>query len=213
MSDEKSEPEATPPPAAAASAPAADGDTPLKRLITRVKAIIITPTAEWEKIDLEKSTAQTLLRDYLAPLVAIPAVAILLHALVSAQDNPFHALFGAIIFYALSIVGVFLVGEVIFQLSDNFSARQDRIKAMKAAVYSSTPVWLAGIVFIAPAFDFFFVLSLWALFILYRGLAVLMKPPADKLMGYETVVIAVAVVMAIVLITIGAVLTGHGSAQ
>jgi hypothetical protein len=210
MSEEKSEPETTPTPSAPAAA--ADGVTPLKRLITRVKAIIITPTAEWEKIDLEKSTAQTLLRDYLAPLVAIPAVAILLHALVSGQDNPFHALFGAIMFYVLSMIGVFLVAEVIFQLADNFSARQDRIKAMKAAVYSSTPLWLAGIVFLDPRFDFFFVLSLWALFILYRGLAVLMKPPADKLMGYETVVVAVAVVMAIVLITIGAVLTGRGSA-
>jgi hypothetical protein len=212
MSDEKPE-QQTPPPEAAASAPAAVDDTPLKRLVARVKAINLTPTAEWEKIDLEKATAETLLRDYLAPLVAIPTVAILLHALVSGQDNPFHALFGAIAFFVLSMVGVFLAGEVIFQLADNFSARQDRIRAMKAAVYSSTPVWLAGIVFLAPAFDFFFVLSLWGLFILYRGLAVLMKPPADKLMGYETVVVAVAVVMAIVLITIGAVLTGHGSAS
>jgi hypothetical protein len=208
MSEEKSEPEASPPEAAA---PATGGDAPLNRLVARVKAIILTPTAEWEKIDLEKATARTLLRDYLAPLVAIPAVAMLLHALVIGQ-NPFHALFGAIIFYALSMVGVFLVGEVIFQLADNFSARQDRLKAMKAAVYSSTPVWLAGIVFLAPAFDFFFVLSLWGLFILYRGLAVLMKPPADKLTGYETVIVAVGVVIAIILITFGAVLTGHGSA-
>jgi hypothetical protein len=96
---------------------------------------------------------------------------------------------------------------VIYQLADNFSARQDQMKAMKTAVYSSTPIWLAGIVFIAPVFQFFFILSLYSIFILYRGLQILMKSPEDKVTGYESAIVGVAVVLFIICAAVTAGLT------
>ena len=191
-------------------APAAEQPVTGKRfdaLIARVKGIILRPSKEWETIENEKATLQSLFRDYLAPLAAIPAAANFLGALVSGSHNPFGALAGCIIAYAFSIASVYAMGWVIFQLADNFSARQDQMKAIKTAVYSSTPIWLAGIVFLAPAFNFFFVLSLYAIFILYRGLQIMMKAPTDKVTGYESAIVGVAVVLFIVCAAITAGLT------
>ncbi|MES1202535.1 MAG: Yip1 family protein [Pseudomonadota bacterium] len=189
----------TPPPAIAAK--------PIDALIARVKRILVQPTKEWEIIENEKATLQSLFRDYLAPLAAIPAAANFLGVLVSGPHNPFGALIGSVLAYAFSIASVYAMGWVIFQLADNFSGRQDQMKAMKTAVYSSTPIWLAGVVFLAPAFNFFFVLSLYAIFILYRGLQIMMKAPADKVTGYESAIVGVAVVLFIMCAAITAGLT------
>ena len=184
----------------------------LQALIARAKGLMLKPSAEWEKIDLEKATNQTLFRDYLAPLAAIPDLALFLRMLVSGRFNPFGALFGSIVSYALSLLGVFLIGEVVYQLADNFSARQDRLKAMKAVVYSSTPIWLAGVFLLIPNFDFFFMaFSLYSLFLMYRGLSIVMKAPDDKLTAYEATVVSVSIVVFIILITVSAMISRPGA--
>ena len=182
-------------------------EKPRDRLVARVKGIILRPSQEWAIIENEKATLQTLFRDYLAPLAAIPAAANFLSALVAGTRNSFAVLAGSVIAFAFSVASVYAMGWVIFQLADNFSARQDQMKAMKTAVYSSTPIWLAGIIFLFPAFNFFFILSLYALFILFRGLKILMKAPEDKVTGYESAIVGVAIVLFIVCAAITAGLT------
>jgi hypothetical protein len=186
-------PDDSPPPPAQGAA-----EKPIDQLIARVKGIVLRPSKEWEIIENEKATLQSLFRDYVAPLAAIPAIANFLGALVAGPHSPFAALAGSIIAYAFSVGAVYAMGWVIFQLADNFSARQDQMKAMKVAAYSATPIWLAGIVFIAPVFQFFFILSLYSIFILYRGLQILMKAPQDKVTGYESAIVGVAVVLFII---------------
>ena len=182
----------------------ARAEKPLDRLIARVKGILLKPSREWEIIENEKANLQSLFRDFLAPLAAIPAIANFLRMLVSGRFEPFSALTGAVVSYGFSLLGVYAMGHVIYQLADNFGGRQDKMKAMKTAVYASTPVWLAGIVFLVPAFDFFFVFSLYAVFVLYRGLPIMMKAPPDKVTGYEAAVLGVAMVIFMVLIAISA---------
>jgi hypothetical protein len=179
-----------------------------KKLIARVQNILTRPQAEWEVIETEKATPQELFRDYVAPLAAIPAVASFLRMLVGGLYGPIDAFTKAAVSYAFSLLGVWLIGLVIYELADNFAARQDRLKAMKTAVYSSTPIWLAGVVFLVPQFDFFFVFSLYSIYVLYRGLAVMMKAPADKVVGYESAVVGVAIAVFVILIAITAVVGG-----
>ncbi len=189
------------------SEPAPATEKPLDKLIARIKGILLKPSREWEIIENEKATLQSLFRDFLAPLAALPAIANFLGMLVSGRHEPFAALTGSVLAYAFSLLGVYAIGHVIYQMADNFSGRQDKMKAMKTAVYSSTPIWIAGIIFLAPAFNFFFVFSLYAVFILYRGLSILMKAPADKVTGYESVVVGVAIVVFIIFAAITAGLT------
>lgn len=176
----------------------------LQNLAAKAWALIARPSVEWARIAEEPASARSLFRDYLAVLAVIPAAAALLQMLASRQYNPFSALFSAVTFYGCSLLGVFVMGEAIRALADSFSARDDRMAAMKTAVYASTPIWLAGVVFVAPPFAFFFVLSLYGVWLLYRGLPIVMKAPRDKAQGYAAAVTGVAVVVFIVLATIAA---------
>lgn len=184
----------------------------LQKLARKAGALIARPSAEWARIAEEPASSRSLFRDYLAVLAAIPAAASLLQMLASRQYNPFGALFSAVTFYACSLLGVYVVGEAIRLLADSFGARPDRMAAMKIAVYASTPIWLAGVVFVAPPFAFFFVLSLYSLYLLHRGLIVVMKAPPDKAQGYAAAVTGVAVVVFIVLATIAAMIARPGPA-
>lgn len=173
----------------------------------RVFALIARPRAELAIIEAEETTVAALFRDYVAPLAAIPAVALLLRKLAGGVFNPFSALAGSLVAYAASLAGVYLVGEAAFRLASQFGAREDRVAAMKTVIYASTPVWLAGVVFILPpAFDFFFVFSLYSLFVLDRALPILMKAPSDKLRGFEGAIAGVAIVVFGVLAAFAAVI-------
>jgi Yip1 domain len=196
------------------SAPAPEAPPPprgfLQTLAAKAWALIVRPSAEWARIAEEPASSRSLFRDYLAVLAAIPALALLLRMLASRQFDPFGALFGSVVSYVLSLLGVYLLGEIVRLLADSFGARADRMAAMKTAVYASTPIWLAGIVFMVPSFDFFFVFSLYSVFLLHRGLIVVMKTPADKATGYASAVVGSAVVVFIVLITFAAMIAKPG---
>jgi Yip1 domain len=96
----------------------------------------------------------------------------------------------AIASLVLAAVGAVLLSIVIDALAPTFGAEKNREQALKVAVYSATPVWLAGVLQIVPA--------LGVVVLLYLGLPRLMKCPAEKAMGYTGAVIACAVVIAIV---------------
>lgn len=196
------QPEATPPPPRGF----------LQSVIGKAWALIVRPSAEWARIAEEPASSRSLFRDYLAVLAAIPALALLLRMLASRRFDPFSALFGSVVSYALSLLGVYLVGEIVRLLADSFGARADRMAAMKTAVYASTPIWLAGIVFMVPSFDFFFVFSLYSVFLLHRGLIVVMKAPTEKTTGYASAVVGASVVVFIVLITFAAMIAKPGPA-
>src|SRR6188472_3641123 len=91
-----------------------DGEKPMDRLVARVKALLMRPSKEWEIIENEKASLQSLFRDYLAPLAAIPAVANFLGALVAGAHSAFAALVGSLIAYAFSVASVYAMGWVIF---------------------------------------------------------------------------------------------------
>jgi uncharacterized membrane protein len=72
--------------------------------------------------------------------------------------------------------------------------------AMKLAVYSMTPGWVAGILYVFPALWILTVLaSLYGLYILYLGYETpMMETPKDKVMGYMVISIIVVIVLYVV---------------
>lgn len=179
----------------------------VQRVMRRAFALITRPRAELAIIEAEDATVAAMFRDYVAPLAAIPAVALLLRKLAGGVFDPFSALAGSLVAYVASLMGLYLIGEAAFRLASQFGSREDRVAAMKTVIYASTPVWLAGVVFILPpAFDFFFVFSLFSLYVLDRALPLLMKTPPDKLRGFEGAIAGVAIVVFGVLAAFAAVI-------
>jgi hypothetical protein len=79
---------------------------------------------------------------------------------------------------------------------------------MKLAVYSMTPAWVAGVLYIIPALGILVLLaSLYGLYILYLGFATpLMETPKEKVMTYLVVSIVVVIVLSFVVnLIIGAI--------
>jgi hypothetical protein len=86
----------------------------------------------------------------------------------------------AVVVYVLSLVGVFVVAYITDFLAGTFGARKSPDNAMRVSAYSPTAAWVAGVFNIIPALSFLGILGLYSLFLLYAGIAAVMKPPADK---------------------------------
>lgn len=178
-------------------------------LIPRVQAILLKPKEEWVKIKGESTTIAQLFSSYAVLLAAIPAIAQFIGFGLIGRSYPFvgvvryglgRALAYAAVSYVFSLVSVYILGFVINALAPSFGSTQNATNAMKLAVYSMTPMWIAGIFYIIPALGIIALLAgLYGLYILYLGfMTPLMETPKDKVMTYFVVTIIVCIVLNIV---------------
>jgi len=178
-------------------------------LIQRVQSILLKPKDEWVKIKAEPATVSGLFTSYAMILEAIPAVAQFIGHLVFRAQVPFarvyvwsfgRALSSAILSYVFSLVIVYLFALVINALAPNFSSAKSLPNALKLAVYSMTPAWVAGILYIFPALSILVMLaSLYGLYILYLGFdCPIMETPKDKVLGYLVISIIVVIVLTVI---------------
>ncbi len=181
---------------------------------TRVRNILLTPHTEWPVIAEEQTQTGAVVTGYVMPLAAIGAVAGFIGGSLVGMSLPFlgtyrvpitAGLTGAVFTFAFAIVGVFLLAVIINALAPTFGAQKDSNRAFKVAVYSYTPAWIAGALQILPPLAILgIVAALYGLYLLYLGLPVLMKCPQDKAAGYTAVVVVCAIVLSIVVTSIGA---------
>lgn len=176
-------------------------------IVERAKNIILTPDAEWAKIDGEQTTIQRLYTEYALILAAIPALAGALGGLIfgyGAMGYHFRlslggAISNAIATYVMSLVSVAVIALIIEALAPTFGATKDRVQAFKVATYASTASWLAGIFSLIPALSILGLLGLYNIYLLYRGLPHVMKAPQDKVIIYTAAIVVAAIVVVLVL--------------
>ncbi|MCP2618942.1 YIP1 family protein [Candidatus Aminicenantes bacterium AC-335-A11] len=108
-------------------------------IVARVKGIITKPKDEWVKIKEEPSNITTLFTSYAVILAAIPAVASFIGRAFIGYSVPFvgwirmgvgRALLYAIFSYIFSLIGVYIIGLIIYFLAPSFSSKKDNIQAM-----------------------------------------------------------------------------------
>lgn len=172
-------------------------------LVERVKNILLTPRPEWEVIDGEPATPASLYTGYIIPLAAIGPIAQVIGYSVfgvrfggGVYRTPItSAVTGAIVMYVLSLIGVYVLALIIDALAPTFGGTKNQIQALKVAAYSSTASWLAGIFALLPGLRALSIVGLYSIYLLYLGLPVLMKAPADKAGAYTAIVIVAAIVL------------------
>ena len=121
-------------------------------IVSRIRNILLQPTAEWRVIEHELTSVQALFIGYAVPLAAIaPVGSVLGQQRFGVGIGAYHfrppilsSLIGGVVSYALSLLATFVFGLVIDGLAPSFGGQRDRLKAMKVAVYSSTASWLAA---------------------------------------------------------------------
>lgn len=189
-------------------------------IVDRIKNILLTPKTEWSVIADETTSTADLLKGYVAPLAAIPAICGFIGGSLIGYGGfgmsykmPIVAGISSAIFgYVMSFVSVFLISFIINALAPNFGAEKSDAQAMKLTVYAFTASWVGGVFSMIPGLRWLGILcGLYGIFLLYLGLPKLMKCPEDKAVGYTVVVLLVAIVMSIIIGVITSLVAGIGS--
>lgn len=182
-------------------------------LVARVKAILLDPTAEWPVIDQESHTVKGLYLSYLLPLAGIAALATLVGAMlwgysagpVTVRYGFGDALSVAVMGLVMTLVVVYVLAWIIAWLAPTFKGEKNFLKAFSVAAFSMTASLVGSFFAILPALSWLIGLigGLYSLYLLYKGLPVLMKTPSEKALGYTVVVVIAAIVCNVI---VGAIL-------
>ncbi|MEO6750031.1 MAG: Yip1 family protein, partial [Casimicrobiaceae bacterium] len=160
---------------------------------------------EWPVIAAESKTAADVWMGYVAPLVAISAIAgglgmmlfgIHIPLMGSIRVGPVPTIAHVVVQFVMTFVGLFVLTLIINALAPTFGGQKDSLRALKAAAYSFTPAWVGGILTIVPALGIIAgLIGLYGLYLLYLGLPVMMRSAQEKAMGYTVVVVLCAIVI------------------
>ena len=190
-------------------------------IVDRIKNICLTPNTEWPVIASEPASTGSLIAGYVAPLAAVSAVAGFVGVSLVGQTGFFTGTYRlplvaglalAVWTFIGAIIGVVVVGFLINALAPTFGAQQNSAQAMKVAVYSFTPAWIAGVLRVVPALGILAILgAFYGFYLLYLGLPALMKAPKDKAAGYTVVTVVAAVIVIFVVNIVGGLMVAGGA--
>ncbi len=178
----------------------------ISKVIARMQAILTTPKSEWSVIAGEQTTIKDLYLGYIMILAAIGPLCGFIKMTLFGVNVPllgtyrvgFVAGLGNMLFsYIMALVGVYLVALAISLLAPSFGGTRDDPQALKTVAYAYTAAWVAGAGQLLPwvGMVILFAGSLYSIYLLYLGLPVMMRCPAEKAKGYTAVAIVVAVIL------------------
>ena len=190
-------------------------------LIERVQAILLKPKETWPVIAAEGGDVAGVFTKYVMILAAIPALANFIGMTVfgiggfgiTVRIGFVAAILNLVVGYLLTLVMVFVLALIVDALAPTFGGTKNRLAAVKVVAYSMTALWVAGILGLMPALAALAALIglVWAVYLLYTGLPVLMRAPADKAGAYTAVVIVCALVVGVVLGAVTGLFLNRGS--
>jgi len=154
-----------------------------RTLIERVGHILLQPDDTWETIRLEQISISEILKEYVLKLAAVPAAAHFLGWWVLVGF--WSSLTRALLWYFLSVAGVWIISKVIGLLAAQFGAEENETSTFKLAAFSFTPYFLAGICYIVPPMMIFVVVGgIYGFYLLYRGIPIVLEIPKEKAAPY-----------------------------
>ena len=203
------------PPASAAPAAAADA----AGLIQRILNITVRPRSEWPVIAAEPPSMTRILVGCVMPLAAIQAVLGFIHRAVIGISVPFvgnvrmpvaSSLTAAVMGFVFALIGMFVLALIVNAWAPFFAARRNLAEALKVAAYAAVPGWLGSFFGILPVLGVLVGLlaGLYAIYVLYLGLPVVMRGPKEKALGYTAAVILTGILCGVVLGALAAAVGG-----
>lgn len=179
-------------------------------LIERVKNILITPKTEWEVINGETATTQSLLMGYVLPLAIVAAIGSLLKGLLFAGGFGLKFfIISAVIAFIASVVAFYVSVIIVDMLAPSFGSEKNMGKSAQLVAYSGTPSYVGGLLSFIPVIGWLIALAAWAygIYLMYLGIGPLKKTPEDKKVVYMIVAFLIMIVLYFVVVAIlGAVL-------
>jgi hypothetical protein len=185
----------------------------MKAVLNNAIALVKNPVGYMTQNKDQNVSVNSLMINYVAILALVPLVGRLLGDLLyysHGADNLGYAIAGSIVAYILDLISVFVIGIIIWKLAPSFKTSTNQAKSTTMAAFVFTPVFLIGILSFIPVLGILSFLGLlYGIYILYRGLPIMLGTPADKTVMY---VIAVLVASIIVIAIISLIINGLDAA-
>lgn len=154
-------------------------------LVARVRGLMLSPAAEWGIIAAADRPVGAVAAGYVAPLVLLPAVAMVvgLSGVLGAPVVP--VVLSALVFLVLTVAAVFFFALVLDWLAPRFGGRRSYRRAFAVAAYSITAAMVAGVLAAAPALGAVALLGgAYSLYLVFLGAPKLMATPAPASVNY-----------------------------
>lgn len=180
----------------------------MEHIINRVKSILLSPKEALAGVKTEEMPLADTMKQYVAILAAIPPVSYFIgHALIGlpliGRLSFGRSLLYAIVSYVIQLLLVIIFAKVIDALAQNFGGVKSEANSFKLAVFSFTPIWVAGVFYLIPALSaLVFLGSLYGIYILYLGLPTLMESPKEKTVAYTVVSLVIMLLLSVILYAI-----------
>lgn len=163
-------------------------------IIQRTKSLITRPNSEWRAIKNEDFTMTELYMKYVIILAAIPAVAGAIG--FSLFGGLGSGIVWAILYYAVSLAGVYFTSLIIDSLAPYFQSNQNLGDTAKVVVFSLFPAWLSGIFYLIPLISILSALvSLYGLYLMFLGLKIVKEPTKEKALPYFVVSMVIVILV------------------
>jgi len=125
----------------------------MKPILNRMVNIFTRPREEWQKIRSEPTTYRNVLLLYVAPLAALPPLAVIANSFVFgnhlSSNALAHLLITNLLWYCMYVLNVVVVGAVITAIV-TADALWTQLQGFKVAAYSFTPLFIAGFIAVIP---------------------------------------------------------------
>lgn len=168
-------------------------------VVARAKGLLTDPLAEWQVIAAEPAETADLFKSYVVPLSALQAIGGLVGtALMGFDGLGLGGWIGStLVGWGLSLVGVFVLAQIVGLLTTRFGGTADPIAAMKLSAFAPTAAWVGGACMVLPWIGWIPALAggLYSLFLFYVGTPIVMRIPKERVMGFALSVVLVAVVV------------------
>jgi len=169
-------------------------------ILNRMIQILIHPKDEWQVIRNEPASYGNLLLSYVAPLAAIPPLAVIAGSFIFSSHLSINALANLLItnllWYCMYVLNVVVVGAVITAIVTTPDARWTWLQGFKVAAYSFTPLFIAGFIAVIPKMDWtVYVAILYSIYLLYLGIAGIAGTSKKQTAGYAVASFLAAAVL------------------
>jgi hypothetical protein len=182
-------------------------------LVQRVINILTKPKQEWIVIESEQPNTINLLVGYALVLALIPAIAVFIkwgiigNTIWGVTSRSISmGIMQALIQLIGAGIGVYLFAWVIDLLAPSFESGKNMGKSLQLATYANTPIWVLGILNLVGVLGslVIFLGAIYSIYLLYIGIPILKKTPADKVTGYLVIsIIALIVIYFVVAMILG----------
>ncbi|MBX2933394.1 MAG: YIP1 family protein [Ferruginibacter sp.] len=179
-------------------------------IIDRVKNILITPKTEWQVINEETATPQSLLMGYVLPLAVIASLGSLLKGFLFAGTLGLkYFIILAVIAFISTVLAYYITVIVVDMLAPSFASEKNMGKSAQLVAYSATPSYIGALLSFIPVLGWLLPLAAWVygIYLMYLGIGPLKKTPEDKKVVYMVVAYLVMIAIYFILAAVlGAVL-------